>query len=478
MPDVTDIQTLIYYWSLVSLSTAAILMNSVVILIVIRYRQRLFFRKNISRKRKAANHNKLLISVTFGDLLVGITGVITGVLLKTGQDRRIYKLFGTIPMAGVMITSLLSLVFMTIDQLVAIKFPYRYNDYLNCSRVTKIIGLTWIFPVFFTAAQVLVYVKTDSRTELRARNFILTIFFLAGFIILIISNYNLLQVVRAQHGKFATKDGKQQNLPSCSPRKDNGKLVKRITCKHCPKVPAQCKKYLSPDTARGQDKRHSICLPVQQPLANDQSTINRYTPSCSDMRLDARDADDQQLCFSVKPTCHQSHNASCNSGNSENRSVPSVTSLTNLKTQCRLSVNHTLHNSDISGNSLVLNSPSLTNSTTHSKLPVNYDSLSTSSNLQYKIQAITPSSSKLTTEKRIRIMCIWIIIVFLICWLPHIGYRFSHFVGRKASIRWFRRLTQCLALSNSLMNPCIYFLLRSDFCQMLKELIGIQRKQV
>ena len=411
--------------------------------------------------------------------------------MKTGQDRLIYKLFGTIPMTGVMITSLLSLVFMTIDQLVGIKFPYRYNDYLNCSRVTKIIGLTWIFPVFFTVAQILVYVKTDSRTELRARNFILTICFLAGFIILIISNYNLLQVVRAQHhGKLATKDGKQQNLPSCSPRKDNGKLVKRITCKHCPKVPAECKKYLSPDAALGQDKRHSICLPVQQPLANDQSTINRYTSSsCSDMRLDARDADDQQLCFSVKPTCHHSHNASCNSGNSENRSVPSVTSLTNLKIQCRLSVNHNLHNSDISGNSSVLNSASLTNSTTHSKLPVNYDSLSTSSNLQYKIQnrlrkssgsipAITPSSSKLRIEKRIRIMCIWIIIVFLMCWLPHIGYRFSHFVGRKASIRWFRRLTQCLALSNSLMNPCMYFLLRSDFRQMLKELIGIQRKQV
>ena len=455
MPDVIDLQTLIYHWSLISLSTAAILMNSVVILIVICYRQRLFFRKNISRKRKAANHNKLLISVTFGDLLVGVIGVIIGVLLKTGQDRLIYRIFGTIPMTGVMITSLLSLVFMTIDQLVAIKFPYRYNDYLNCSRVTKIIGLTWIFPVFFIVAQILVYVKTDASTELRARSFILTIFFLAGFIILIISNYNLLQVVRAQHGKLATIDGKQQTLPSCSSRKDNGKSVKRITCKHCLKVPAECKKYLSLDTAFGQNKRHSICLPVEQPLANDQSTINRYTSSCSDTRLDARDANDQQLCFSVKHACRQSQNASYNSSNS----VPSVPSLTDLKTQCRLSVNHTLYSSEISGNSLVLNSPSLTNSS--GSIPV-----------------FAPSSSKLRIEKRIRIMCIWIIIMFLICWLPHIGYRFSYFVGRKASIRWFRRLTQCLALCNSLMNPCIYFLLRSDFRQMLKELIGIQRKQV
>ena len=487
---------LIYHLSLIGLNTASILMNCLVVLLVICFRKRFFFRKDLSRKQKVFNHNKLLISVTVGDLLVGITGVIFGILLKTGQNRFIYRVFGTIPMVSAMIATLLSLVFLTIDQLVAVKFPYKYNDYLNRSRVTKIVGLTWTLPVFITAVQILVYVKTDPETELKARNFILTVFFLAGFIILITANYSLLKEVKAQHERLETltsKEAEQRKLASSCPRKDNGISAQGISFSknRC----SQYETHLSPDTALGQDKRHSICLPVQQQtLENAQPTINCFASSSDIMTMQARNANNQQHCLSVGHACHQVHNSLHNSDNSGNRSLLGIpSSFGNSKTHSRLSVNYNLQTSEISGNCPTSNPSSLDNSITHSKLSVHTSSIC--SNLQERaknqlrkcsgsVPSIALSYLKLSSkaqrirERRIRTMCVWIIIVFLICWLPHVGYRFTYIVGRTVQIPWFRRLSQCLALSNSLLNPCIYFLMRSDFRHMLKELITQQKEKV
>ena len=74
-------------------------------------------------------------------------------------------------------------------------------------------------------------------------------------------------------------------------------------------------------------------------------------------------------------------------------------------------------------------------------------------------------------DLRICIMCVWIVSVFLVCFTPLIGYRFSYVIGRTVTIPWLRRLSLCLALSNSLLNPLIYFLERRDFRQLLLRLI-------
>ena len=81
-------------------------------------------------------------------------------------------------------------------------------------------------------------------------------------------------------------------------------------------------------------------------------------------------------------------------------------------------------------------------------------------------------------DRKISVMCIWIVVIFLLCWFSNIYYRFSYVVGRKRRLPWFRRLGQCLALFNSLMNPVLYFLMRSDFRQMLKELIGCRKNKL
>eukprot|EP00794_Sanderia_malayensis_P008449 gene8449-9351_t len=68
------------------------------------------------------------------------------------------------------------------------------------------------------------------------------------------------------------------------------------------------------------------------------------------------------------------------------------------------------------------------------------------------------------TEIKATTMCICIVALFTLCWTPLIVYRL-HYVHNAKGFRlpWFRRLALCLASSNSLLNPCIYLLVRKDF---------------
>ena len=86
-------------------------------------------------------------------------------------------------------------------------------------------------------------------------------------------------------------------------------------------------------------------------------------------------------------------------------------------------------------------------------------------------------SNRSVPDNKMTTVCICIIVVFVICWLPLVGYRFSYVVGRTTKIVWYRRLTQCLAIANSLFNPFIYFLVRNDFRELLKRLLGIGKEK-
>ena len=93
--------------------------------------------------------------------------------------------------------------------------------------------------------------------------------------------------------------------------------------------------------------------------------------------------------------------------------------------------------------------------------------------------ATRPPTPKVSKKNKLRkpepvtcTLCVWIVVVFLICWIPLTSYRFTSLIGRTTPIPWLRRLGLCLATSNSLFSPCLYYLKRRDFRKCFKELFG------
>ena len=74
-------------------------------------------------------------------------------------------------------------------------------------------------------------------------------------------------------------------------------------------------------------------------------------------------------------------------------------------------------------------------------------------------------------EKKMTIICVCNVIAFLITWLPLVGYGFSEMIGRTIPDVWFVRLGFSLALINSILNPCIYFLVRRDFRSLFQDFV-------
>ena len=453
--------TLLFHWSMILLNSVSFLLNFFVISIMLFFRQRFFFKQCAlrGRKRKVANHNRLLMSMASADLLVGCFGLSTGILLKTGQELVIYKLCGTIPLIGAMLISLISLVFITVDQLLAVKYPFKYNRYLTCSRVTKIILISWILPAIATVVHMVLYLGTDANTELRIRNAIFTFCFLIGFIFLITSNYGLLKEVKMHHRKVSRLSSKEQSTVRWKARANNLEANDE--------TPVQ----ISPVVQRIREKRHSICLPVQQ--TKDSLNPNSCCAALSSTNVNVEDScrgvtsnnNRRRLSWSFKQKRSGLEGLLFNPNDSCSSSMSSSPALFRVAHQSNtLKKREVSENSSLPNGLYAINVNSKTTNSTVSAIIGSYLKLS------FKAQNIR--------ERKIRIMCIWIITVFLICWLPHIGYRFSFVLGRTVSIPWIRRLSQCLALFNSLLNPCIYFLMKSDFRQILQELVSSRKRGI
>ena len=65
--------------------------------------------------------------------------------------------------------------------------------------------------------------------------------------------------------------------------------------------------------------------------------------------------------------------------------------------------------------------------------------------------------------KQITFLCIVVVVAFVIFWTPLAVYRLYHAAGRSLQSKWRRRLGLCFTITNSLLNPGIYFLFRKRF---------------
>ena len=452
--------------------------------------------------------------MVIADLLVGLVGVWTGVMLKTDQDRDVYKLAGLIPLFGTMNVSIFSLVFLTFDRLLAIKYPFRYDSLMTHSRVVKLIAVSWIIPVIATIIQSIIYVMTDGNFELKVRNATLTAIFLTGFVVLSVSNIMLLLQVRQQRRRFATM--KVTPLKLEFSRKDQTHSVGEearfrvasdpgtrgcVTTTNQPCVTSPLKTDLNKRFAfdNGAYDRAMSCKgskTFNNPFAFDNRAFEQVTPNtCSKTlsnvaSLDISEANDTtnsggKRRYTVSLPFNKAYEFRKVNGEADTKSKDDIRPL-------ELDLNSNNSTEDMSDDKFPRNdstSSILTNSSEDEESKTQKSELSNQSNVPITVRpmnnkkvlpALAKSYLKLKSksqnikDRKISVMCIWIVLLFLLCWLPLICYRFSFVVGRTQTVPWFRRLSQCFALSNSLLNPFLYFLMRTDFRQMLKQLMGFK----
>lgn len=136
--------------------------------------------------------------MALGDALVGLFGINLGVLLLLEKEKVYYKLFGNIPIFSSIFVSVLSLVLLTVDRLIAIKKPYLYTSNRYTKIVLGFIVLTWFVPGLIIVQQSLIFIKDDNgiATELMVRSYLFVAFFIVGVIILIGSNWILFLRIR------------------------------------------------------------------------------------------------------------------------------------------------------------------------------------------------------------------------------------------------------------------------------------------
>ena len=443
----------IYHLSLIILDLMAFLLNLLVVIIFIRYRKRFFPNKLIPRLRATRNHNKCLLSMAFADLLVGIFGTLTGILLKSEQTSLIYKLSGLIPLYGCMFASVFSLVLLTIDRLVAVKYPFSYDSFMANFRITTAIALCWMVPFLTTISQMIIYVTSGANLELKIRNTILTFVSLSGFTILAVANFILVQKVKEQRQLANELSGVSVKFGSA---RKGGSFSHAILTRIESEPNSAARSSVGIDSCASippEIEVRKVSSPGEAILAQNQN----WCQSC------------QTIAFITR---HESLDAP-RVQQSKRNMFPVL-----CAGSCRAKDPNCSNNlSSIQEDKNKGESPCITESYDVTKKPKTSMSIPIQSSQATQRPIRKSKLIRKIPDSRITTMCIFIIVAFLVCWLPLVGYRFSYVVGRTTLIPWFRRLTQCLAMSNSLLNPFIYFLMRKEFRDLLQKLLKIEKKK-
>jgi len=211
MTKTKDLQTAVFYWSLVFISSVAALLNITVLRMFTK------FRKNLLRK---SAHNRILFSLCFADLLVGVFGTSLGILLLLGSSPKAYKLAGNIPLFSCMFASVLSLALLTADRLLAVKKPFIYGTSGYLIVMNRLLFVIWCVPSYVALQQVVIYLQISSPKELQVRSLFFVVFFCVGFTSLIITNSMLYKFIRDYTERRRGNQNTASNYTNESPSPD------------------------------------------------------------------------------------------------------------------------------------------------------------------------------------------------------------------------------------------------------------------
>ena len=210
-----------FYWSLVALDLATLIVNLTTSLMFIKFRGRLL----------VSTHNRILFSMALADALVGVFGFNLGLFLYLKEKPLYYKLAGNIPMFSSLFGSVLALALLTIDRLVAVKKPFTYSSHWYRRLITRLlIVLSWGVPATITVIQSLIYVYMSSKSELVLRSIMFSAFFCFAAFVLIIFNAFLIASIRTHFSKANTRVIPTHNATSIQTAYETDHANVEISC--------------------------------------------------------------------------------------------------------------------------------------------------------------------------------------------------------------------------------------------------------
>ena len=178
-----------YFYSLLLVNISGLIINFLAVFMFLRFRCELL----------SSNNNKLLFSMAFADLLVCIFGIAGAFLIPSNTTGNVsfkrWKLAGLLPLFGSCFISILALVLMSLDRLIAVVYALRYHLIMTDLRINVLISLTWIISILILIIQGVTFLFISPELELEVRSYLLAIFFVAGAIALSIVNVRLYLVI-------------------------------------------------------------------------------------------------------------------------------------------------------------------------------------------------------------------------------------------------------------------------------------------
>ena len=179
-----------YFCSLVVVNSCGLIINVLAVFMFLKFRRELL----------SSNNNKLLLSLAIGDLLVSVFGIAGATLFYSAINGKItrnnWKFAGILPFFGSFFISIMSLVVMSCDRLISVVYALQYKTIMTEFRTNLLIVLTWFIPIFILIMQGAFFLSISPGLELKVRSYLLTTFFVAGAVTLIIVNGKLYFVIQ------------------------------------------------------------------------------------------------------------------------------------------------------------------------------------------------------------------------------------------------------------------------------------------
>ena len=409
-------QSLVFYWSLIAIDTSAILMNSLVLVMFVSFR----------RKLLTCSHNRVLFSMALGDAFVGVFGNNLGLTLLMKKPIIFYKLLGNVPLFSCLFVSVLSLVLLTADRLVAMTKPYIYISPSYKKSVFRLIVITWMVPAIIIIQQTCIYIE-DGSLELKVRGYIFTVFFVTGSTALVVSNTALFFGLRSYAARLQRKSAHPGSM-SCQENFTQFTSADR----HC--AASFVWKSEESMVQSGQHDRIQNNDKTASQIARKASTTDPELQTASEDKEQFKQASTQpQDKFDLdrgRRDVNKRQSTEVNSGPGFQGQQSSILKVKNDSDQGRSVRGSTLKISRRGGR------------------------------------------RKSNELKKTSLVCILAVSAFMVLWLPLAVYRFCFAVGIEWRVPWLRRLALCMTITNSLLNPFIYLLVRKEFRLYLKKMFA------
>ena len=166
------------------LASFALLLDMFVILLML-------WNKKLRKRRS----NKLLLNLLISDGIVCVSFITycANVNVSSNDASSFYdlylqqlKIFVLIDV--VVLLSLLNLTLITLDRLIAVKWPFFYEDRIQTKQMFIAIGITWTITIVHGIVLVILFHVLDPDTTFYLANVVFSVVIITGFIVLLASN--------------------------------------------------------------------------------------------------------------------------------------------------------------------------------------------------------------------------------------------------------------------------------------------------